>query len=261
MTVFLPSSSTARDRLPLALCQLAYKRNRVLGFLCYSSQPSAIHPSTTIIVSSFCEEKVSSPSSISFSPLQLYSPAFSLSHSLSAQAVTSYFSQANPNALPYGFVPEIAALKTANTGATGANAGSTTTKKAKTAAPSLAPADPAPASSPAATDESAEPGVGTDQGLRAGGEAATKETGVAGESAGKDESATQEGRAYNPMVLTSPPQQQEQELLLTEVESEEDVEAFLTRAADRLVLVDFGAEWCKNCKGMLVGESMYRRGA
>lgn len=44
-------------------------------------------------------------------------------------------------------------------------------------------------------------------------------------------------------------------LPVTRVESEEDLQSFLAAAgSERLVLVDFGAEWCKNCKAILVSE-------
>lgn len=183
----------------------------------------------------------------------------SLNSLLSAQAVTSYFSQANPNALPYGFVPEIAALKAANSPGPAAAKTSTTAATATTAkTPAVSPA-PAPGLSQGVTGVSLEHGVGVKEVPSAGGESLLKNPAVASENAATKEPVGQEEQADNKVLLTlPPPQQQQKELMLTEVESEEDVEAFLNKAGpDRLVLVDFGAEWCKNCQGMLVGESIF----
>ncbi|CAM9943513.1 unnamed protein product [Scytosiphon promiscuus] len=164
------------------------------------------------------------------------------------EAVTSYFSQANPNALPYGFVPEIAALKTSKAGAAAE----------KTAEISPAPANPAPAVSPEAAGVSAELGAGVRDVIVAADEAASNAMVVTSGSGSAEGGVAQEGQVEKPVIPTPPPppppqlHQEEQGLMLTEVESEEDVEAFLTAAGpSRLVLVDFGAEWCKNCQGML----------
>lgn len=146
------------------------------------------------------------------------------------QAVTSYFSQANPSALPYGFVPEIASLKNAagkaaagtkspaaaGSGVGGGGVDGTLTESiTKTERALDAEKDPAAAAAAAVPPKEA---------FGAGGE----------------------------LARTTNQEQQREQLPVTEVESEEDLGAFLVAAGrGRLVLVDFGAEWCKNCKAIL----------
>lgn len=134
----------------------------------------------------------------------------------SPQAVTSYFEQADANAMPYGFVPEIASLKP---GAMGAPA-----------APSAALAPALPGA--AMTGGDTAPKQGSDR------RSAPAVTGGAegGTTAAGPESTAQLSR-----------------LPVTAVESEEDLEEFMAAArGGRLVVVDFWAEWCKNCTAILV---------
>lgn len=148
--------------------------------------------------------------------------------SLSPQAVTSYFSQANPNALPYGFVPEIASLKRV------AAAGSVTGKPG----PSQPEASPTTVVPPASTGASAQAGVAQGEGGRQGSE------GAHGMATGLSDSPAEKGAEAARVT---------EKLPATEVEDEQDLQAFLaTAGSERLVLVDFGAEWCKNCKAILV---------
>ncbi|CAM9243051.1 unnamed protein product [Ectocarpus sp. 13 AM-2016] len=138
------------------------------------------------------------------------------------EAVTSYFVQANPNALPYGFVPEIASLKHA------AAAGSVAAKPGGSQAeanPAAVPPAPAGASAQAevAQGEGGGPGSGTVTDL-----------------------------SDSPREKESETVRVKEELPATEVEDEQDLQAFVaTAGSERLVLVDFGAEWCKNCKAIL----------
>ncbi|CAM9927277.1 unnamed protein product [Ectocarpus sp. 4 AP-2014] len=138
------------------------------------------------------------------------------------EAVTSYFSQANPNALPYGFVPEIASLKlAAATGSVAANPGASQPEANSTAVP------PAPAGA------SAQPEVAQGEG---GGPGSGMVTGLS-------DSPTKKGPETARV---------KEKLPATEVEDEQDLQAFVaTAGSERLVLVDFGAEWCKNCKAIL----------
>lgn len=150
------------------------------------------------------------------------------------QAVTSYFAQANPSALPYGFVPEIASLKTAAVSlGTGATMVVPATTPAKAVAAS-APKDPADFSSPAGATSTYAGGGG--------------EGGAGSRDEGVPEPAAADGATEKAAPTGKP-------LSVAGVESEEDLESFLTAVGSgTLVLLDFGAEWCKNCKAMLVSE-------
>ncbi|CAM9480697.1 unnamed protein product [Ectocarpus fasciculatus] len=143
------------------------------------------------------------------------------------EAVTSYFSQANPSALPYGFVPEIASLKRV------AAAGSVTGKPGASQ-PEASPTTVVP---PASTGASAQAAVAQGEGDGQGSE------GAHGMATGLSDSPAEKGAEAARVI---------EKLPATEVEDEQDLQAFLAAAgSDRLVLVDFGAEWCKNCKAIL----------
>lgn len=139
------------------------------------------------------------------------------------QAVTSYFAQANPNAMPYGFVPEIASL---------VKPGTETTAVASTVTQAASPAEISLATSRLA-------GVG----------GAAAAPAVAAETERTTVRAVEDGAKLAASKVPSLP--------VTAVESVEELEAFAEKAGSgTLVLVDFGAEWCKNCKAILV--SLYR---
>eukprot|EP00903_Cladosiphon_okamuranus_P009960 g9448.t1 len=157
---------------------------------------------------------------------------------LCREAVTSYFAQANPNALPYGFVPEIASLKTVvvshSTGATATTAPATSAK----ALTSPAPQDPANAALPG-VDGTAEAGKESKEGAGSRGTGAPEAVVANGATNSAVGGAEEAFHAREQMPVTA-------------VESEEDLETFVTAAgSERLVLVDVGAEWCKNCKAIL----------
>ncbi|CAM9130807.1 unnamed protein product [Ectocarpus sp. 6 AP-2014] len=138
------------------------------------------------------------------------------------EAVTSYFAQANPNALPYGFVPEIASLKhAAETGSVAAKPGVSQAEANSTAVP------PAPGAASAQAEVAQGEGGGPGSGMV---------TGLSDSPARKGPEAARV----------------KEKLPATEVEDEQDLQAFVaTAGSERLVLVDFGAEWCKNCKAIL----------
>ncbi|CBJ49215.1 conserved unknown protein [Ectocarpus siliculosus] len=138
------------------------------------------------------------------------------------EAVTSYFAQANPNALPYGFVPEIASLKhAAETGSVAAKPGVSQAEANSTAVP------PAPGAASAQAEVAQGEGGGPGSGM----------------VTGLSDSPTRKGPEA---ALVK------EKLPATEVEDEQDLQAFVaTAGSERLVLVDFGAEWCKNCKAIL----------
>ncbi|CAB1103079.1 unnamed protein product [Ectocarpus sp. CCAP 1310/34] len=138
------------------------------------------------------------------------------------EAVTSYFAQANPNALPYGFVPEIASLKHASA------AGSVAAKPGVSQAEANSTAvRPAPAGAPAQTEVAQGEGGGAGSGIMT-------------------------GLSDSPKEKESETARVKEKLPATEVEDEQDLQAYLaTTGSERLVLVDFGAEWCKNCKAIL----------
>lgn len=142
---------------------------------------------------------------------------------LSPQAVTSYFAQANPNALPYGFVPEIASVKhAAATGSVAAKPGVSQAEANSTAVP------PAPAGASAQAEVAQGEGGGPGSGM----------------VTGLSDSPTKKGPEAARV---------KEKLPATEVEDEQDLQAFVaTAGSERLVLVDFGAKWCKNCKAILV---------
>lgn len=159
--------------------------------------------------------------------------------------MTSYFAQANPKALPYGFVPEIASLKTAavssGTGATAA----ALAPPAKAVVPP-APKDPTDTSLPGIAGL-AEAGVGSQVGAASRGKSAPGGAAIDGGTGEPVPGVAGAENAVQPM----------KQLPVTGVESEEDLQSFLTAAGrGRLVLVDFGAEWCKNCKAILVSEGV-----
>lgn len=193
-------------------------------------------------------------------------PARAPSSSLSAprrphpQAVTSYFSQANPSALPYGFVPEIASLKKAGGagGATSTAAAATAKAAAASAAVPTINSTSTTTTTTITTAAAVLPGVpaaaaGTTGSGGGGGDYTLTESTTETERcpvAKKDPAAAAFGTGGGIARITN--LQQQQQLPVTEVESEEDLEAFLVSAGrGRLVLVDFGAEWCKNCKAIL----------
>lgn len=129
--------------------------------------------------------------------------------------------------MPYGFVPEIASLKqvaaggsiTANPGVSQAEANSTTVP-------------------PASAGASAQAEVAQGDGGGPGSEGAR---GVV------------TGPSDSPAAKGSEAARMKEKLPATVVEDEQDLQAFLaTAGSERLVLVDFGAEWCKNCKAILV---------
>ncbi|CAM9288404.1 unnamed protein product [Ectocarpus sp. 12 AP-2014] len=138
------------------------------------------------------------------------------------EAVTSYFAQANPNALPYGFVPEIASLKlAAATGSPAAKPGVSQAENNSTAVP------PAPAGTLAQAEVAQGEGGGPGSGIMT-------------------------GLSDSPKEKESETARVKEKLPATEVEDEQDLQAFVaTAGSERLVLVDFGAEWCKNCKAIL----------
>ena len=157
------------------------------------------------------------------------------------QAVTSYFAQANPNALPYGFVPEIASLKTVVL-----SSGTGVTATVPLATPAKAEASPTP-NPPAGSLAQGVAGV-ADEGKGSGDGAGRRGEG-APEAVAADGAADKSAKGAENTVHTS------EELPVTAVETEEDLNAFVTAAgSERLVLVDFGAEWCKNCKAILVSD-------
>lgn len=148
--------------------------------------------------------------------------------------MTSYFAQANPDAMPYGFVPEIASLKKPP--------GADIPTKQKLPEKVENVATPASPTSREGVHEEAETMApeGVDARKRGGHE------GDAVHSDASDDRDTDNG----PGVETAA---QLECLPVTAVESEEELEAFVDQAGgDRLVLLDFGAEWCKNCKAILV---------
>ncbi|CAN0471918.1 unnamed protein product, partial [Ectocarpus sp. 12 AP-2014] len=138
------------------------------------------------------------------------------------EAVTSYFAQANPNALPYGFVPEIASLKhAAAAGSVAAKPGGSQAEANSAAVP------PAPAGASAQAEVAQGEGGGPGSGM------------VTDLSDSPKEKESETARV-------------KEKLPATEVEDEQDLQAFVaTAGSERLVLVDFGAEWCKNCKAIL----------
>lgn len=159
--------------------------------------------------------------------------------------MTSYFAQANPNALPYGFVPEIASLKTVVL-----SSGTGTTV--------IAPATPAKAVASSVPKDPADVSLQGVAGLAEAGK--RSEEGVGSRGEGAPEAVAADEATYKGAKGAEKAAQHSEKLPVTAVESEEDLDTFVAAAAgsDRLVLVDFGAEWCKNCKAILVSERSSR---
>ena len=160
-------------------------------------------------------------------------PSNALPHALSLQAVTSYFSQTNPNAMPYGFVPEIASLKSA--------AKPTTPTAASTAAANTTANTPATTATPAPTITTEAERNPSASDATISSEPSRMVTAGRTVTAGARVGAGVGAEAGLPV------------LPVEAVTNMGELGAFEEAAgADRLVLLDFGAEWCKNCKAMLV---------
>lgn len=152
--------------------------------------------------------------------------------------MTSYFAQANPNSLPYGFVPEIYSLKTVVVSpGNGATPPAPATPAKAVVSP--APKDPADAALPGVAG-TVEPGRGSEE--RAG----SRDTSA-------PDVVTADGATGNGVGGA----EKREQMPVTTVDNEEELESFVTAAGERLVLVDFGAEWCKNCKAILVSERIH----
>lgn len=136
--------------------------------------------------------------------------------------------------MPYGFVPEIASL---------VKPGTETTAVASTVTQAASPAEISLATSRLAGAGGAAPAAPA---VAADTETVTK---TVTETERTTVRAVEDGAK---LAASKVPR-----LPVTAVESEEDLEAFAEKAGSgTLVLVDFGAEWCKNCKAILV--SAYR---
>lgn len=132
--------------------------------------------------------------------------------------------------MPYGFVPEIPALKTKQGSAGTTRPEQPAAPPPKTQQPTSSPSTMATAA-PSTEERAVSPGQGTRPPLPPPGGA---------EDGGGDEGS---GTMAGPMPC----------LPVTAIASEEDVlELVETAGKERLVLLDFGAEWCKNCKVLVV---------